>query len=94
MQSSSVLKNLLSAIVKERDSLPSEGQVLTGGRKPRLVPKVAPDLTEEELKDVASAIKSVSGVDGIIVSNTTIQRPSTLSPNCRVQSLLSLFVHF
>ena len=44
---------------------------------PLLFVKIAPDLTEAELKDVASVIME-SGIDGVIVSNTTNSRPDSL----------------
>ena len=40
--------------------------------------KIAPDLTEADLQDVAD-ICAVEAVDGVIVSNTTISRPSLKS---------------
>ena len=45
--------------------------------KPPLLVKMAPDLSEPEAKDIAEvAIKTK--IDGIIVSNTTTQRPASL----------------
>jgi dihydroorotate dehydrogenase len=41
---------------------------------PPLLIKVAPDLSEVDKRDIASVALSC-GVDGLIVSNTTIQRP-------------------
>lgn len=71
LQSELKLANLLKAVVAERDSV---GPNLLGQKPPVLV-KVAPDLTEPEIESIAGAAKS-SGVDGIIISNTTIQRPT------------------
>jgi len=65
LQRKDVLENLLKAVVKARDE--SE-------RKPKLVLKVAPDLSRNELADIATAVVHCR-VDGVIVSNTTIQRP-------------------
>lgn len=39
--------------------------------------KIAPDLTDEDVADIVSVAASTS-VDGLIVSNTTIERPSSL----------------
>lgn len=74
MQSRSLLQELLSGVLKARDDV-----VTTHGlnQKPKLVLKIAPDLTEDEIADVAAAVRN-SGVDGVIVSNTTIRRPDTL----------------
>lgn len=44
-----------------------------GGPPPLLI-KVAPDLSEPDKRDIATVALSC-GVDGLIVSNTTIQRP-------------------
>ena len=46
------------------------------GKAPLLV-KVAPDLSPQERADVAE-VALASGIDGLIVGNTTIARPSTL----------------
>lgn len=46
-------------------------------RKPKILLKIAPDLTVDEVADIAFAVRN-SGVDGVIVSNTTVQRPSSL----------------
>ncbi len=39
--------------------------------------KIAPDLDDPQIADIADVIRS-SDIDGVIVSNTTIQRPKTL----------------
>ncbi|MEM1397334.1 MAG: dihydroorotate dehydrogenase (quinone), partial [Pseudomonadota bacterium] len=39
--------------------------------------KISPDLTDEDVADIVSVTASTS-VDGLIVSNTTIERPSSL----------------
>lgn len=46
-------------------------------RVPKLVVKIAPDLSEPELLDIASVIKE-GKVDGVIISNTTVSRSSSL----------------
>ena len=58
------------------DDLLSRVMAVRAGTLPVFL-KVAPDLTDEDKTDiVASAL--ASGIDGLIVSNTTITRPSTL----------------
>ena len=42
-----------------------------------LLVKIAPDLTDAELKDVCNVVMSTK-VDGMVVSNTTNQRPDSL----------------
>ena len=44
---------------------------------PPLLAKVGPDLTEQEKQDIAE-VALASGIDGLIVGNTTIDRPATL----------------
>ena len=51
---------------------------LKGTRKPILV-KVAPDMTDEQLVHIAKTTKN-NGADGIVVSNTTVERPETSHP--------------
>jgi dihydroorotate dehydrogenase len=51
--------------------------VPAGGKTPPLLLKIAPDLTEEDKRDIAEVALS-SGIDGLIVSNTTLARPPEL----------------
>lgn len=44
--------------------------------KPILL-KISPDMNEEQLRDI-SLISLASGIDGLIISNTTVDRPSSL----------------
>jgi dihydroorotate dehydrogenase len=44
---------------------------------PPLLLKIAPDLTEDDKKDIAE-VALAGGLDGLIVSNTTIVRPDSL----------------
>lgn len=79
LQSESKLLKLLSTVVQERDL---NGKNLLGKLPPVMV-KVAPDLSEPEIESIAAAAKQ-SGVDGIIISNTTIQRPDNLLSDSKV----------
>lgn len=72
LQNESKLTNLLTKVVQERDNL--EGKLIDPTTKPPILVKVAPDLTEPEIKSIAQSAKD-SKIDGIILSNTTIQRP-------------------
>lgn len=76
LQNEEKLTNLLKTVKSERDLLKTN---LINKKIPILV-KIAPDLTEPEIESIASSAKN-SGIDGIIVSNTTIQRPSILITN-------------
>ena len=46
---------------------------------PKILLKIAPDLSGDELKDIAKLVLDVkNGVDGLIISNTTISRSNNL----------------
>ncbi|XP_007431842.1 dihydroorotate dehydrogenase (quinone), mitochondrial [Python bivittatus] len=70
LQSRADLHLLLTKVLAERDSLP-------GKHKPAVLVKIAPDLTSREKQDVAS-VASELGIDGLVVTNTTVSRPETL----------------
>ena len=69
LQRPEALQELLHAAIQERNQL-SRPTV------PLLV-KLSPDLSNEELVDIANIVMSC-GIDGLIVSNTTNARPSSL----------------
>ena len=80
LQSRGMLIELLGALVKERAAI-AQGK---RQKPPKLLLKIAPDLSEMELKDVAEAVLE-TGIDGVIISNTTIQRPVGLkSSSCLI----------
>lgn len=70
LQNEEKLTALLKTVVSRRDALPYESL-------PPVVVKIAPDLTAPEIESIAAAVKS-SKVEGVIVSNTTIERPASL----------------
>ncbi|XP_053555425.1 dihydroorotate dehydrogenase (quinone), mitochondrial isoform X2 [Bombina bombina] len=70
LQGREQLYNLLDKVVRARDALSCE-------QKPALLVKIAPDLSARDKKDIASVLIEL-GIDGLIVTNTTISRPSTL----------------
>lgn len=49
---------------------------------PPLLLKVAPDLTDEDKADIADVVIE-TGVDGLIATNTTIERPDSLSDKAK-----------
>lgn len=69
-----MLEELLTSVVKARNDL--KNSPTASNYTPPILVKIAPDLTSEEITDIAHAVK-VSKIDGIIISNTTISRPST-----------------
>lgn len=74
LQNKDHLERLLAGVVKARDEL--EPSSLTSSR-PKLVLKLAPDLDEDQLIEIASVVQDAK-IDGVIISNTTIQRPNHL----------------
>lgn len=87
LQNRQLLQELLKGVTEARDRLPLSE--LTA-RRPKLMLKIAPDIDESQLVDMAEVIKG-SGIDGVIVSNTTIQRPKSLTDR---KFLLSFFHQF
>lgn len=71
MQSREPLQRLLAAATAARADSTA---------RPPLLVKIAPDLTPEDLEDVAE-VALAAGIDGLIVSNTTIARPAGLPPD-------------
>ncbi|XP_056641455.1 dihydroorotate dehydrogenase (quinone), mitochondrial [Diorhabda sublineata] len=72
MQKKEILTKLLTATLEARNGLQIE-------KKPPLLLKLAPDLSTNEKKDIADVLEQKScRVDGLIICNTTIERPSTL----------------
>ncbi len=68
LQNRDALERLVGALAEER------------ARHIRAVPlllKIAPDIDEKAMDDIAS-VTLVSGIEGMIVSNTTVARPPTL----------------
>lgn len=51
-------------------------------RPPPLLAKVGPDLAEEQVSDIGE-VALACGIDGLIVGNTTVTRPSGLQSACR-----------
>jgi len=79
LQSRDLLIGLLNAVVKERDELPARPVGSNGIKweRPKIVVKIAPDLSITDVEGIAEAVRE-TGVDGVIVSNTTVQRPVSL----------------
>jgi dihydroorotate dehydrogenase len=71
LQQAGVLDDLLARALDARDEM-----IPVHGRKPVLL-KVAPDLSLQDLDDLVRVCVA-RGVDGLIVGNTTIERPSSL----------------
>nr|XP_058899951.1 dihydroorotate dehydrogenase (quinone), mitochondrial isoform X3 [Kogia breviceps] len=70
LQGRAELRRLLTKVLQERDALEV-------ARKPAVLVKIAPDLTAQDKEDIASVVREL-GIDGLIVTNTTVSRPASL----------------
>ena len=71
LQGKAALAALLAGVIETRDSL---------ARRIPVFLKIAPDLSAEELAEIAE-VALESGIDGIIATNTTLSREGLTSPN-------------
>ena len=76
LQRRATLQSLLVPLLRARDE---------SRRSVPLLVKIAPDLTPEEQDDIAS-VALASGIDGLIVSNTTVDRPTGLVSRYAIES--------
>ena len=74
LQASAALSDLIARVIEARD----ETAAAVGRKTPVLV-KIAPDLDEAALDDIAAVI-AARGADGLIVSNTTLSRSGVFGP--------------
>lgn len=72
LQSKAALEDLIGQVLEVRANKQQAGDT----RVPILV-KIAPDLLDSDVKDIADIAVSTD-IDGLIVSNTTIERPESL----------------
>ena len=77
LQEKKPLTELLSTLQKLNNSRPE--------RKPLLL-KIAPDLTDEQLDDIIEIAEAVS-LDGLIASNTTIDRSGLKTSETRISTI-------
>ena len=75
LQEKSHLEHLIQSVMKARDE--TTGCNASSIRHPPILLKIAPDLSQEDKKDIAEVVLQ-TGVEGLIVSNTTVSRPDTL----------------
>ncbi|MBA4791577.1 MAG: dihydroorotate dehydrogenase (quinone), partial [Rhizobiales bacterium] len=72
LQARSAMQDLVARALAARDAAVPEP-----AKRPPLLVKIAPDLDDAALEDVG-AVALATGVDGIILGNTTISRPAGL----------------
>jgi dihydroorotate dehydrogenase len=71
LQNREELTRLLGNLIEQREQKPVRIPILL---------KIAPDLDDAALDEIAQVVR-VSGIEGLIVSNTTIARPPLKSPH-------------
>lgn len=74
LQSKEALIDLVGKTLEARKKTYKEKEL---GKPAPLLVKVAPDLTNEDIDDIVDVTLSM-GLDGLVISNTTITRPATL----------------
>jgi len=79
LQTRAALEELLGRLAEARAALVAEG-----GQHPVLL-KVAPDLEDDEIEAIVETVVAF-GLDGLIVSNTTVSRPDGLRSADRTQA--------
>lgn len=80
LQNRAELTVLLTALQSTRSGLPT---------KPPMLVKLAPDLDDAALQDIAE-VAMAANVDGLIISNTTIARPENMPARLRRQEASQL----
>lgn len=78
LQQADNLKVLLSKVIEARNKL---------SQRPPILLKLAPDLSDNDIRDVVSVIsKKECRIDGLIISNTTIERDACLESSEKVET--------
>jgi dihydroorotate dehydrogenase len=78
LQRGNTLKKLLKELLNERAAVTKENP-------PALLLKIAPDLNAGQCDDIADAVLELN-IDGLVVSNTTTERPTMLRSTFKFRS--------
>ncbi|MES2380217.1 MAG: quinone-dependent dihydroorotate dehydrogenase [Bacteroidota bacterium] len=81
LQDKKPLSEILMALIEERQTFIKEGQK----QKPILL-KIAPDLTLSQLDDVIEIVQ-ITGIDGLVATNTTISREDLITDKGEVEAI-------
>lgn len=73
MQGREILADMIGRVLQARARAVPDAE-----KRPPLIVKIAPDLDDGERADIAAVIMD-TGVDGMTVANTTVQRPSDMT---------------
>jgi dihydroorotate dehydrogenase len=80
LQARAPIEDLLTRVLAARDRATPDPK-----RRPPLLAKVGPDLSEAQLEDIAE-VALVTKLDGLIIGNTTIERPFSLKSRDKAQA--------
>lgn len=84
LQGENELKNLLTSIRKTANKISCDNRTSGTRSTPLILLKVAPDLTDDEIKSIATIVRQpMTKIDGLIISNTTITRSDKLKSEFR-----------
>ncbi|HEV7821658.1 MAG TPA: quinone-dependent dihydroorotate dehydrogenase [Burkholderiales bacterium] len=72
LQAREQMREVIERVLEARERASADS-----GRKPPLLVKVGPDLDDNEIRDIAD-VALATKIDGLIVGNTTLDRPATL----------------
>lgn len=73
LQARQALTDLLTPVMEQRDKTVF---------RPPIIVKIAPDLTDHELEDICAVVQEL-GINGLIVSNTTIDKSKLINQQYR-----------
>ena len=76
-------RTALDALLRRATAARNRG--MQGHRAPPLLAKVGPDLTSDQMADIAE-VTMAAGIDGLIVGNTTVARPEGLKSRDKAQA--------
>lgn len=86
LQARAPIEALVGRVLAARDAAGAAGAGAAGDepapKRPPILLKVGPDLDEDQVRDIAEVVLD-TGVDGLIVGNTTVTRPPTLRSRWR-----------
>lgn len=81
LQEKPALLNIFTTLQKQRDAFMAQNMKF----KPILL-KIAPDLTHAQLDDIVELARQIK-LDGLVVSNTTLQRDGLLTPRYLIEQM-------
>ncbi len=81
LQDKDPLKKILTALINQRAAFIRSGKP----SKPVLL-KIAPDLSESQLDDVVEIVK-ITGIEGVVATNTTISRENLITSDDHIKSI-------